>query len=198
MNSGIITILAFLVFFALTWCISQTIKCCSEHFIVKRGTSLTIKDVFSDGGYPSTHSCTCVEVYIISLFYLIPALNKTSDMFYVVIALIIFESAWCFTTLRDAVGVRLSVQKNAEVLEKTIDSITSLHHLDTSDLKKEIKIKNGHYPLEVFGGVILGIICSFIYIGAIKGSFIISVISFLTLVIYIILSFVILKKRKNN
>ena len=92
------------------------------------------------GGMPSSHS-----TLVVSLVTLI-GLNYGTKSTYFAISLIL-----SLVVLYDAMGIRYETGKQAEVINKITKKIKIK---DYTSLKEKI----GHKPIEVFGGIITGIV----------------------------------------
>ena len=114
----------------------QLIKLIIYWFKHKR---LTWHDLIVTGGMPSSHSA-----FVVSLVTIIYLVEGTSTSF--AISLVI-----CLIVLRDAFGVRRSVGKEGQALEK----LFKMHKL-----KSKYHYAMGHTPLQVTVGAILGFIIS--------------------------------------
>ena len=172
---------------ALATCVlSQTLKLLFNTMVNK--TKFSLRKITSDGNYPSSHTGFVTSVTAISWIYTVNSENASI-------------SVWCsmaFTALavviiRDALGVRYTVQKLCETVTKLAEG--SEHE---EEIRKEMDIKSGHKPYEVMGGAILGIIVagftSCIYYKLYK----LLPIAIVAFVLYVVVSILVLKKKTKE
>lgn len=126
---------------ALAWAIAQGLKVILTLAISKKFDSTR---VFGSGGMPSSHSAmTCAMLMMVGFQE-----GFTSTL---------FALAFCFSgvVMYDAAGVRRSTGKNAAVLNRLLDRLTSDGlTLDEEHLKELV----GHTPIQVVAGALLGIL----------------------------------------
>ena len=125
---------------ALAWATAQALKviltlCISRRFDHTR--------VLGSGGMPSSHSAmTCAMLTVIGFRE-----GFSSS---------IFALAFCFAgvVMYDASGVRRSAGRNAAVINRIVESLTTNGFtLDEEHLKELV----GHTPIQVMAGALLGI-----------------------------------------
>ncbi|MBP7176869.1 MAG: divergent PAP2 family protein [Thermoclostridium sp.] len=122
----------------LSWFIAQCIKFVHHYFKTKK---FDFRKFIDSGGMPSSHtSLTVCLATIIGIHN-----GFSSDIF----ALSVIFS---LVVMADAAGVRRAAGKQAEVLNKLVNSSEHVQ------LDKELKVLPGHTPVEVFAGAALGII----------------------------------------
>lgn len=121
---------------ALGWFVAQGLK----YIINLRKDGIQIKDLYSSGGFPSSHTASTVALAT----YIGATDGWTSH---------IFGLAAIFTAvvMYDAIGVRRAVGEHARLL----------HELAVQK-KVDYKVRGmhtalGHSPVEVFGGLVLGV-----------------------------------------
>lgn len=131
---------------ALTaWLLAQTLKPFLEYL---RTGNWNIYIIFSSGGMPSSHSALMVAASMgIALHE-----GITSPTFTIALAMTMI-------VLYDAAGVRREAGKHAEKINILIDELLSGHPISDKELREVI----GHTPLEVLGGIILGVVVSISY-----------------------------------
>ncbi len=126
---------------ALAWAIAQGLKVILTLAISRKFDATR---VFGSGGMPSSHSAmTCAMLMMVGFRE-----GFTSTM---------FALAFCFSgvVMYDAAGVRRSTGKNAAVLNRLLDRLTSDGLiLDEEHLKELV----GHTPIQVVAGALLGIL----------------------------------------
>ena len=127
----------------VAWTISQVLKTIINLVVNKE---FSIERLFGDGGIPSSHSATVTSVAIAV------ALTTGWDSVEFAIAFIL-----AVIVMHDARGVRLETGKQAKVINDLTEFIETLAG---TDLTPEDKLKElvGHTPLQVFSGMVLGII----------------------------------------
>ncbi|KUO78138.1 MAG: hypothetical protein APF81_05475 [Desulfosporosinus sp. BRH_c37] len=122
------------------WAIAQILKVSVSVILLRK---LDFQLIFSSGGFPSSHSATVSTLALgIGKYY-----GWDSPIFAV-------SAVFGMIVLYDATGVRRAAGKQAEVLNQLIERLYPILNFDQDQLKELI----GHTPLEVFGGVIVGII----------------------------------------
>ena len=176
---------------ALATCVlSQTLKLLFNTMVNK--TKFSLRKITSDGNYPSSHTGFVTSVTAISWIYTVREILNSENA---------SISVWCsmaFTALavviiRDALGVRYTVQKLCETVTKLAEG--SEHE---EEIRKEMNIKSGHKPYEVMGGAILGIIVagftSCIYYKLYK----LLPIAIVAFVLYVVVSILVLKKKTKE
>jgi len=131
---------AILVSAVTAWAVAQLLKVAVSVILLRK---LNFQLIFSSGGFPSSHSATVSALALgIGKYY-----GWDSPIFAV-------AAVFGMIVLYDAAGVRLAAGKQAEVLNKLVERLHPILNFDQDQLKELI----GHTPLEVFGGVSVGII----------------------------------------
>jgi len=184
-------LLMYIALTALASCfLSQTLK--TFFNVVVRKKRFKLGNLVSDGNYPSSHTAFTSSVTTISWIYTIREylLKGTAEI-----------SLWCSVALtvflivvvRDALGVRYTVQKLCDAVTKISEGASC-----EEEVKKLLDVKSGHRPHEVIAGAVLGIIVatfsSLIYYE--KYNWIPYTLA--VLVIYIIVSVEIVKRKNKN
>mgnify|MGYP000905568753 FL=1 len=122
----------------LAWFLAQSIKFV-HHYIKHRKPDF--RKLIDSGGMPSSHTA-----FTVSLATILGIHNGFgSDIF----ALAVIFS---LVVMADAAGVRRAAGKQAQVLNKLVNSSEHIQ------LDKQLKELLGHTPIEVFAGAALGII----------------------------------------
>ena len=135
---------------SLSWAIAQLTKVIYGIFREKR---LNLRWIFDTGGMPSSHSATVASLATCSGLYF----GFFSMPF--LIALI-----FSIITMFDAAGVRRSVGRQAQVLNKISQELYEKGQVTQERLKELL----GHTPVEVLAGALVGIIMSFLICGAFR------------------------------
>lgn len=131
---------AILISAVTAWLIAQLLKIV-VNLIWQRKLDLQL--IMSSGGFPSSHSATVSALALgIGKYY-----GWDSPIFAV-------SAVFGMIVLYDAAGVRRAAGKQAEVLNNLIERL--YHGPDPA--QEKLKELIGHTPLEVFGGVMVGII----------------------------------------
>lgn len=131
---------AILISAVTAWLIAQILKVIVNISLAK---NISIEFIFSSGGFPSSHSATVSALALgIGKYY-----GWDSPIFAV-------AAIFGMIVLYDAAGVRRAAGKQAEVLNQLVERLYHGPDLAQERLKELI----GHTPLEVFGGVMVGII----------------------------------------
>lgn len=170
--------------------LSQILKLIFNMVLNKR--KFKISSLVDDGSYPSSHTAFVTSITSISWFNTIVKCYLEDNVelwIWISVSLTMF---WLIV-VRDALGVRYTVQKLCECVVEIVENTSR-----AEDIKKKLDIKSGHRPYEVIAGAVFGLIVaggtSCIYYG--WYSYLIYVM--ITLFIYICVSLLILKcKRKN-
>jgi acid phosphatase family membrane protein YuiD len=174
-----------------------------------------LKTLTSDGDFPSAHTSNLVSFNIVfwNSVYAYYKLHTNYDPLPAILAGLIL-CLWSFYEIRDAMGVRLRVQEQAHAIkelernqkiitekldEENEEAIISKAIQDTfNEVLSKVRLKAGHLPHEVIGGIVTGTFIGSIYTTYIYGySVLRSIISVVFLVyILIIVAFFAIKKRK--
>ena len=131
---------AILVSAVTAWTIAQILKIAVSLILLRK---LDFQLIFSSGGFPSSHSAIVSALALgIGKYY-----GWDSPIFAV-------AAVFGMIVLYDAAGVRRAAGKQAEVLNQLVERLSPSLNFDQERLKELI----GHTPLEVLGGVSVGII----------------------------------------
>lgn len=104
--------------------------------------------LFSAGGMPSSHSALMVGTTIGIALHV----GFDSPVFAIAVAITMI-------VVYDAAGVRREAGRHAEKINILIEELLSGHPISEEELREVL----GHTPLEVAGGIILGIVVSILY-----------------------------------
>lgn len=171
MNENIIFALDTITYLAisilLAWVTSQSFKTLLKVAITKnKYPRYIIKQFFSDGDFPSSHTAVSVTGVIVITPILYEVIYHASTKSEIILAIAI-ESVlvlWTAMTIRDALGIRMRVQENAQTMHKFLKESKNYFVVSESlqqfwsELGDKINIKAGHFPHEVIGGLILALI----------------------------------------
>lgn len=135
----------------LAWLFAQVIKTVIQSLLTKK---FQIERLWGAGGMPSAHSAmVCALAVSTARFY-----TPSSPIF--ALALVV-----AFITVYDAMGVRRETGRHAKLLNRYLNEIEQEKAdvdgdgiPDRKSVVIDLKELIGHTPLEVLGGVILGVI----------------------------------------
>ncbi len=126
--------------------IAQILKFFIDFFLQKKANYSIL---ISTGGMPSSHTAFVVTlVYSIALLYSVHSIEFA------------ISATFAAIVIHDAMGVRYQVGKQAEVLNEVKKNLETL--LKTKNKLKEVKELLGHKPIEVLGGIIIGVLTAII------------------------------------
>jgi len=176
------------------------------------------KTLFSDGDFPSSHTAILVSFNIVFwyIIYSYSINNPTVNMFACVLIGLVL-ALWSCYEIRDAMGVRLRVQEHAYAIKQIAlssrdmsDKLDQLHLVDDAvnskaleeeidDLLSNLKLKAGHLPHEVLGGIVAGGFIGCMFISAADNNLKILALICAMFVAYVSLTILIfIRKRKKN
>ena len=169
--------------------LSQVLKMIFNMLLNKQ--KFQICNLVADGSYPSSHTAFVTSITSVSWFNTIVKCLEAEN-----VELWIWISAsltmlWLIV-VRDALGVRYTVQKLCECVVEIVENTSQ-----AEDIKKKLDIKSGHRPYEVIAGALLGLIVaaftSCVYYDWYKHIMYI-VMAF---IVYIVVSLLILKRKRK-
>lgn len=129
-----------LLFSLISLILAQIIKI----FTIK---PINVTNIFNSGGFPSSH--TSLVVTLSTLLGLKYGFN--SDMFSLALV-------FSLIVMYDARGVRRAVGEQANLLNQLIKHLNAKDENNAALLKEDLKELIGHTPVEVLGGLVLGIV----------------------------------------
>lgn len=138
---NLITNYYFVTFF-VAWLTGCLIKALTKSYKNKKGFNL--KEGFKNGGMPSTHSASVASIVTAIGYVDIVNTGEFSTVFF---AGLVFA----FIIVTDAFGVRQNIGKQGDVLNKLLKVVKK-------GKSNPIKVVYGHTALQVFMGVLWGII----------------------------------------
>ncbi len=127
----------------VTWFVAQSIKFIFDLIKNKR---VDFRKFIGSGGMPSSHTAFTVSITTIMGIHN----GFDSDIFAV-------SAIFSLIVMADAAGLRRAAGKQAEVLNKLVNSNEHIQ------LDKELKVLLGHTPVEVLAGAALGIITGILF-----------------------------------
>ena len=189
---------------ALAWVTSQAFKTLLKIAITKnKNPRNVIKQFFSDGDFPSSHTAVsvtgCIVVTPIIYEAIYNASSKTEIL--VCISTEVVLLLWTAMTSRDALGIRMRVQENAQTMQKFLKESKNYFIVTESlqnfwnELGDNINIKAGHMPHEVIGGLILALIFGVGANSIRTGNWTVLIIDILISIAYFLLSYLFLSKK---
>ena len=191
---------------ALAWVTSQAFKCLLKVAITKDRTPRNIvKQFFSDGDFPSSHTAVSVTASIVvtPLLYEVVYNASSKNEIIIAIAAEVILLLWTAMTIRDALGIRMRVQENAQTMHKFLKESKNYFVVSESlqefwsNLGDQINIKAGHMPHEVIGGLILALIFGIGANSIRTSNYIVLIIDIIISIVYFVLSYLFLSKKIN-
>ncbi|MBQ8043557.1 MAG: divergent PAP2 family protein [Clostridia bacterium] len=170
--------------------LSQILKLVFNMVLNKQKFKLS--SLVADGNYPSSHTAFVTSITAVSWFNtIVRCLTQDSEELWIWVSVSI-TMLWLIV-VRDALGVRYTVQKLCECVSELAENTST-----AEEIKQKLDIKSGHRPHEVIAGAVLGLIVasftSCIYYG--WNSYIVIPIAILSLYISVsVLVLNIIRKR---
>ena len=176
---------------ALVSCVlSQVLKTLFN--VLVRRKKFKFSNLVADGNYPSSHTAFTGSVTTLSWIYTINEYiaKGTAEI-----------ETWCSAALtvflvvviRDALGVRYTVQKLCDAVTKMADGANC-----EEEIKKLLDVKSGHRPHEVLAGAVLGIIVASFSAIIYYGKYNYMPYAITAFMIYICISVIIIKSKNNK
>ena len=133
---------------ALAWLTAQVLKTIINFCITKK---FKAERLIGAGGMPSSHTALVISVAIATA----KQCGTASPEFALAMVL-------AGIVMYDAMGVRYAAGEQAKVVNKLVDEWLDTMNLDQEKIPhfKELKEMLGHTPIEVIGGIIVGIVVS--------------------------------------
>lgn len=200
------TLIYLAISIALAWVTSQAFKCLLKVAITKDRTPRNIvKQFFSDGDFPSSHTAVSVtaSIVITPLLYEVVYNASSKNEIIIAIAAEVILLLWTAMTIRDALGIRMRVQENAQTMHKFLKESKNYFIVSESlqefwsDLGDQINIKAGHMPHEVIGGLILAFIFGVGANSIRTSNYVVLIIDIVISIVYFVLSYLFLSKKIN-
>ena len=131
-----------------SWCVAQILKTIINAILTK---DLKLERLVGAGGMPSSHSALVVALAI--------STAKQCGVESVEFAL---AAAFAGVVMYDAMGVRRAAGEQAKIINRMVDEWLDKTYWKDKRLPqvKQLKEMLGHTPLEVIGGIIVGIVVS--------------------------------------
>ena len=128
----------------ISWLLAQVLKIPTEYL---RSRRWLLAMIFAAGGMPSSHTALMVSgTLAVGLYH-----GFDNPIFGVAVAITMIIA-------HDAAGVRRQAGKHAERINLLFEELLNGHIWNEDELKEVI----GHTPLEVIGGIILGLLVTII------------------------------------
>lgn len=133
---------------AISMVLCQVLKCVILSFRERR---MVWHALYTTGGFPSSHTCTCVTLVVSLFLFQLHDLNGKIDWSFAVA--VIFS----VIVIHDAMGVRLEASKHAQILNHLTEDMTEEQKKNIG-FGRKLKLKEmlGHKGFEVVGGLFLG------------------------------------------
>ncbi|OGW78127.1 MAG: hypothetical protein A2Z83_01135 [Omnitrophica bacterium GWA2_52_8] len=135
---------AFLAVF-LSWFVAQLVKVARSLILKKR---FSVRWLFDTGGMPSAHSATVASLATVTGLYF-----GFHSIFFLIVLI------FTIITMFDAAGVRRSVGRQAQILNRIIHDLAMRGQVAEERLKELL----GHTPVEVFAGALVGILMAYFF-----------------------------------
>lgn len=129
-----------------SWLMAQILKCIIYGVINKK---IVWERLFGDGGMPSGHSATVTSVAVITALRCGP--GSAEFAIAAILAIVVCH---------DAMGVRLETGKQAVVINELLKLFETMSEEELPE--ERLKTFVGHTPIQVFAGVILGLVNAFV------------------------------------
>lgn len=124
----------------IAWSLAQIMKVPLEYLRTQRWNWALL---IAPGGMPSSHSALMISVtYAVGLFH-----GYDTSLFALCVAV-------SMVVIYDATNIRRQAGKHAEMINAMIRDLAAGHPLKEEQLREVL----GHTPLEVLGGIVLGLI----------------------------------------
>ena len=178
---------------------------------------LDAKTLLSDGDFPSSHTAILVSFNIVfwHMIYSYAINNPQVDMFSSVLVGCVLV-LWSCYEIRDAMGVRLRVQEHAHAIRQIAmssrdmsDRLDKLRVVDNDinaktlqqefdDLLGNLRLKAGHLPHEVLGGIISGVFIGSMFVSTIDKNFTVLALIGVTFVAYVVITILVFVRNKKK
>lgn len=178
---------------------------------------LDVKTLLADGDFPSSHTSVLIAFNIVfwKIVYMYHIDKPQVDIFSSVLVGLVL-GLWSCYEIRDAMGVRLRVQEHANAIKQIaltskdmsnlIDELNKLetnrntkvlqHALD--DLLKNLKLKAGHLPHEVVGGIFTGGFIGSLFTAILSKNVSAATLIIIFFVIYVAITITIFVRRRKK
>ena len=120
--------------------------------IVFNKQKFKLSSLVADGNYPSSHTAFVTSITAISWFSTIVKCLAQDNVELWIWVSVSITILWLIV-VRDALGVRYTVQKLCECVSELAENTST-----AEEIKHKLNIKSGHRPHEVIAGAILGLI----------------------------------------
>jgi hypothetical protein len=128
----------------IVWILTQLVKAAR---VVYRTKNFEWQNLFLSGGMPSSHTAT-----VVSLALMVGYRNGFNSSLFAVT--VIFSGVVAY----DALGVRRSSGEQAKMINRIISKVFPGKRDDVQDLRVVL----GHHPGEVAGGIVFGIVVTYL------------------------------------
>lgn len=135
---------------ALAWLTAQVLKTLINFAFTKK---FKAERLFGAGGMPSSHTALVIATAI-----------STARQCGVDSSQFALAAIFAAVVMYDAMGVRYAAGEQAKVINRLVDELFDTMKLDQEKIPhfKELKEMLGHTPVEVIGGIIVGVVIALI------------------------------------
>lgn len=177
-----------------------------------------VRTLLSDGDFPSSHTGVLISFNVVfwHMIYSYSINHPDVDMFSSILVGLVL-GLWSFYVMHDAMGVRLRVQEHAHAIMqialtskdmsgrleklKLVENDTNSKALEEEieDILSNTKLKAGHFPHEVLGGIVTGGLIGCLFITGADNNFKLLTLVALIFIAYVsIIILIFIRKRKKN
>jgi len=128
----------------IAWAMAQLIKLLLEWVRTKK---LNLYAMFASGGMPSSHTS-----FVVSMATQVGLVEGFSSTYFAL------ATCFCLIVMYDAAGVRHAVGLQARMINLLVDQYNEQREVDVNRVKEIL----GHTPVQVFAGIILGIVVGYL------------------------------------
>ena len=166
---------------------------------------ISFSNITQDGGFPSSHTAFSVSWTVISVFVIAKLYTLGCPYEVLLIAMTVATIAIgnTFIVIRDALGVRRTVQilcnavkksaetnnelfSNVKLIKQEGNEVATRIQKNFEDIASKMNIKSGHLPHEVIGGVCWGIFVASAISAFYFGFYKIMIVFLICILLYII------------
>lgn len=132
----------------VSWLTAQVLKTIINFYFTKK---FSMERMVGAGGMPSSHTALVIALTISTARYC--GVDSPNFAVAVILAAIV---------MYDAMGVRRAAGEQAKIINRMVDDWFERAHFDENiqPQVKQLKEMLGHTPIEVFGGLIVGVVVS--------------------------------------
>ena len=128
----------------IAWAMAQLIKLLLEWVRTKK---LNLYAMFASGGMPSSHTS-----FVVSMATQVGLVEGFGSTYFAL------ATCFCLIVMYDAAGVRHAVGLQARMINLLVDQYNEQREVDVNRVKEIL----GHTPVQVFAGIILGVVVGYL------------------------------------